>query len=173
MLHFEKSSNMPQFWQKMKKCHVQLALNPFLHRTSQARNLVSGSRSITNYLHRYARYAKEGMVLKGASRSIMSLWYTWLSCELFLSKEFWILAISEINWRFLFHNNTITVEESLSDRWNLCTQSPPFWRFHELFGVIWRLTSVYHYLCSICEKVVKMSSLPPPEEVRKWPYKGL
>jgi len=27
----EKSSNMPNIWQQMKKSHVQLALNPFFH----------------------------------------------------------------------------------------------------------------------------------------------
>ena len=32
--NFEKSSNMPKIWQKMKKSLVQLALNPFLHGTS-------------------------------------------------------------------------------------------------------------------------------------------
>ena len=48
------------------------------------------------------------------------------------------------------------------------------------FGVLTKYLQGFEFfclcitiLCSICEKVVKMSSLPPPEEVRKWPLKGL
>ena len=35
MLYFEKSSNLPKIWQKMKKSLVQLALNIFVHGTSK------------------------------------------------------------------------------------------------------------------------------------------
>jgi len=34
MPHFEKSSNMAKFWQKMKKSLVRLAFNPFLQNAS-------------------------------------------------------------------------------------------------------------------------------------------
>jgi hypothetical protein len=34
VFHFENSSNMPKISQKMKKSHVQLSLNPFVHGTT-------------------------------------------------------------------------------------------------------------------------------------------
>ena len=74
---------------KMKISPVQLDyLNPFVFGIHFFPNPKFWFRVPDPSLSIQHRYAKEGMVLKGASRSIMSLWYTWLSCELFLSKQF-------------------------------------------------------------------------------------
>ena len=52
VLHFEKLSNMPKIWQKMKKVLIRLALNPFLHgsgtKDTQPETRVSGTSSTTS-----------------------------------------------------------------------------------------------------------------------------
>ena len=46
VLQFEKSSNMPENWQKMKKCLVQHALIPFFGWVRIPENPISGTRPV-------------------------------------------------------------------------------------------------------------------------------
>ena len=48
--NFEKSSNVPQIWQKMKKSLVQLAFNPFFGWFQVPETRVSGIHSTTKYI---------------------------------------------------------------------------------------------------------------------------
>ena len=54
---------MPIFWQKMKKSLVQLALNPFLHGTSETR--VSGTRT------RHQKYPKRFLHVTNAAAEVL------------------------------------------------------------------------------------------------------